>query len=572
MTGYPTSPLEAIGADGAFKIGGGDFQFGQDYTEQAVKALIPTNMPTAANAITQLEEHLLKLPLEALQGFRDLLPDVLPGDFTTVPKAVAKIMASLTDGPAMLLRGEFGEFLARLASVPGELLGFLDMSQITGLPSLKTIINQILDILGGHVVTPINDGVQAVKDWWASTTTGVQHAAQNIQATWNQFWGALIGRTPDADATVAEPAQQIGELASTTSANSSAIAELQRRMEEEGTSSGIAGGDDFERVNATNVGPGWAEFYQLGAGNGYYSIQDGHQAAWTDQGAQQNTARFVRTDPADQKTVTDYQKMTLVVGTISGEVQSFLGGSHIRLWTRVNDNAPTVGITDGVYVEIGGASLAQIGYRRNGVDKFVGSAVSCTWGAGTIFALAAGTKDGIEKFEFSKNGSTVATWSDDGVVSGTGPNFRRWAWEGQARNRGTGQGTPCSVTRVTITDNDPTGTGGGSVNLGTGVVGTLGIDHGGTGATTAAQAKSNLGLGSVDNTSDASKPISTATQAALNDRPTTAAMTAYAAAKATTVSGSKNGTASALTVWVGTEAQYAAIATKDPNTLYCRTA
>jgi hypothetical protein len=45
---------------------------------------------------------------------------------------------------------------------------------------------------------------------------------------------------------------------------------------------------------------------------------------------------------------------------------------------------------------------------------------------------------------------------------------------------------------------------------------TLGIAGGGTGATTAVSARSNLGLGNVDNTADADKPISTLTQAALN--------------------------------------------------------
>ncbi|MHA8094441.1 beta strand repeat-containing protein [Aquirufa lenticrescens] len=45
---------------------------------------------------------------------------------------------------------------------------------------------------------------------------------------------------------------------------------------------------------------------------------------------------------------------------------------------------------------------------------------------------------------------------------------------------------------------------------------TLGIAGGGTGATTAVSARANLGLGNVDNTADADKPISTVTQAALN--------------------------------------------------------
>jgi hypothetical protein len=45
---------------------------------------------------------------------------------------------------------------------------------------------------------------------------------------------------------------------------------------------------------------------------------------------------------------------------------------------------------------------------------------------------------------------------------------------------------------------------------------TLAIAGGGTGATTAIEARANLGLGNVDNTADADKPISTATQAALD--------------------------------------------------------
>jgi hypothetical protein len=50
------------------------------------------------------------------------------------------------------------------------------------------------------------------------------------------------------------------------------------------------------------------------------------------------------------------------------------------------------------------------------------------------------------------------------------------------------------------------------------VSGIVAIANGGTGASTVVGAKTNLGLNNVDNTSDANKPISTATQAALDTK------------------------------------------------------
>ena len=112
----------------------------------------------------------------------------------------------------------------------------------------------------------------------------------------------------------------------------------------------------------------------------------------------------------------------------------------------------------------------------------------------------------------SFNTTGAATLSDNLTVSGVATFANNASVAGTLSV--TGVSTFASQPIVlSLTGNKPVFT---DSNNGLTSLGVVGIDQGGTGATSVANAKVNFGLENVNNTSDASKPISTATQVALD--------------------------------------------------------
>lgn len=176
---------------GAFQVGSADQNFGQNVTESFVKSLIggpalslPTSISDVPSALVHLAEYLTSLPLEALQWFQSLIPGSTSDDFTDITTAVSTIINAIMVDP---------------------------------LGTLISAFNQIIDIFSGLVVTPINSGVQQVKDWF-------NNLGNEFAGLFNNLWSGLhlttgtdktsadVGNAAANTAGQAQSAVQMGEL------------------------------------------------------------------------------------------------------------------------------------------------------------------------------------------------------------------------------------------------------------------------------------------------------------------------------------------------------------------------
>ncbi|QDP44617.1 minor tail protein [Mycobacterium phage NothingSpecial] len=364
---YPTSPLEAIGADGAFQIGGGLFDFGQGYTEQVIRDMVRVPMPTGGtNAIQILFEQLSKLPLEALQYFKQLIPGTVDDDFIDVATSVATIMANLTNLPRALLQGEFTAWLGTTFNV------------------VSTEVRQILEILGGLIVTPINSAVQAVKDWFAALTGRVSVIGTDgtIHAPINQI--PALQNFVDAATNALSGASQIGEeifgagigAAKATMENlfsmlTKTVRDVQAlQSEQESTANG---GRRFNiDFSAYPDGPFPASLFNIsfsGPGTSTLAIKGGN-AVWNTVNNGYRRATMIYPTP----TLTPQQ---IVRGTLASAPQQ---GTNVRIWSIARANAAG---TD--YVFARGYCVGFLAYRgdigcvKDGVEYIWASNVPLTW-------------------------------------------------------------------------------------------------------------------------------------------------------------------------------------------------
>ncbi|AQT28431.1 minor tail protein [Mycobacterium phage BlueBird] len=376
----PGNELEKWLGTGAFELGGGDYNYGQDFTEGAIRSLFEMPAITLLNAIDLLEEQLLKMPIEALKVFAPLIPDAIEDDFEDVATAVAKIIDTLTDGPAALLRGEFDEWLESTFG------------------PMAAAVQQVLEILAGLVVDPINETVEAVKDWWDLITGRTQHLDSNGQLDASKLTN--LGELPeipnglekitdlqhlvDAATNALSGASQVGEeivgagldIAKNTMENlfdqlSRVVRDVQALQSEQDSSTvgGRRFNIDFSQYPDGPFPSGLFNVTYSGPGTSTLGISGG-KAMWNTVNNGYRRATMLYPEP----TLTPYQ---VVRGTLSSPPEQ---GTNVRIWSVARANAAG---TDFVFAR--GYSNGFLSYRgdigcyKDGVEYVWASNVALTW-------------------------------------------------------------------------------------------------------------------------------------------------------------------------------------------------
>ncbi|WAA19741.1 minor tail protein [Mycobacterium phage Shweta] len=415
-------------------------------THVAVQAVVSDE---AAGGRVKFDNVYLQATQKIPQGFTKDLPEDLASLLNFVRTWVESALSALGITPS-------GNLLDDIFDLSDEIEWIRDRAQegaqdaAEALTNLATLANNLLHNPGAVLGQIGQDLVENLEDDLADAGDAIADVFDDIRDTWRDIFNAITGRN-ETTSSRDEAAAQVAELAATTAANAALLAQLQAIADGDG-SGGVSGSDDFERVNTTGIGPGWDESYSVStATGGMYQIADGHQAELVPVGSSTQSGLFLRSlDQPDAKTETNFQKVTLVLGT------KVAGANAIdRIYGRVSDDG-----TQYVFAELGqGLSFPtriRLGYNIGAGEVITYSGeLNAARSPGQIWSLLCGTGANARVFGLALGGSTIAGWTDSGNVSGMGAGFRRWGWGGASATFVGALKLPSSITRVTIADNTP---------------------------------------------------------------------------------------------------------------------
>ncbi|WKW87247.1 minor tail protein [Mycobacterium phage Chargerpower] len=578
MTTWPTTPSGAIGADGAFEIGGGEFDFGQQYTENIVKSLFTIPSAASGDPLAILRDQMLKLPLDVLKSLKDYIPGASDGDFLNVSSAVTKILESLILKPSFLSEDDFQAFIDAITGLTGgdasDVLAVLDSIRDDATQAIRDALTGIvnatptdLDDWLLKLLTPQSEIVQnfpipnvgGLPDVLHGLSTGVADIKSAISNLWNAVPTPVTPQDPNT--TIFDTAgtfnftvpawmltgDKIELIALGGGCNAPLGFSGKAGLWSAATVTVGSGGVVAGATLTVTVGAGGAQSNSVNPGGASTVRIGGTTLVSAAGGPDRNVG--IGEDPGNQDYdgITYYGGGSQVVTGADGKAPGgggcggpfgFFGGRGApgRVWVRVVQT-----LTSGTLIDLatrvsgtlpvanGGTGATTAAAARSNIGAQAQSAALDTWAAKTPPSGAlVGTTDtqALSGKTMSGANNTFSNISADSTVDGTTNKVYTAVEKVKLSTVASG---------ATVNDTD--------ANL------KNRANHTGT------QAASTI--------SDFNTAADARVAAA------TIAMSQLGTGK---VAGSNNGTATSLTIWVGTEAQYTAIGTKDPNTLYFRTA
>lgn len=209
--------------------------------------------------------------------------------------------------------------------------------------------------------------------------------------------------------------------------------------------------------NNTQLGNGteWAQYYSATT-QGFWATTTAGIATWVGAGLGNATCRCRNLDPVFGKTTTDYQQVSMTIGS----TLIINDAADNDLYVRMDD-------TGTYYVRCKiGSDAAALYYSLGGgtPEVQIGAAVTTgiTQAAGNVYTLLAGniSTNSPRQFQlYQKVGSTqtlVATWNDTSNASALGGSYRGWGFGASVGAYAffffPFEATPSSITAVTIVD------------------------------------------------------------------------------------------------------------------------
>ena len=310
--------------------------------------------------------------------------------------------------------------------------------------------------LGGVDTGDDYDGWAAVTEFAQGVVGGIADGVTNFGNLVEGMFHALTGNT--GAASYVDPVDQLQYLVDTISGHAQAINQLQAANNGSETG-GVVGGDNFQTPYAGSLGPGWS-IHSTDGNTTYLGTANG-KLEYTNQGNTTPLVTAQRIDPADAKTLTEFQKIT-----ITATAPTVGTGGENRIYGRMSDDRTHY------VVAYHKDNTIYIAYAAGGAETVVDSGPMPIGGSLTAaarLALECGTDEGRDEYRVTINGSNAQSWTDTTGLATTSANYaarglaeapKGWmlGFRGQWNAPFPWQqwyGAPSALMGVTVADNVP---------------------------------------------------------------------------------------------------------------------